>query len=76
MATDNWINPHTRIEQESRCIFCYEKWPCATRKLFISPFIKRMAVIKTFIQRNDRAQHGNCLEGFLEGFFKTKIDEE
>ena len=20
MATDNWINPHTRIEQESRCI--------------------------------------------------------
>ena len=20
MATDNWINPHTRIEQESKCI--------------------------------------------------------
>ena len=27
MATDNWINPHTRIEQESRCI-CSSCFAC------------------------------------------------
>ena len=38
-----------------------EKWPLATRKLFISPFMKGKAVIKTFIKGNGRAQRGNVL---------------
>ena len=45
--------------------FYKEKWPRATRKFFISPFMKGKAVIKTFIKGNGRVQRGNFLYGFL-----------
>ena len=41
-----------------------EKWPRATRKLFISPFMKGKAVIKTFIKGNGRAQRGIFYKAF------------
>ena len=47
--------------------FYKEKWPRATRKLFISPFMKGKAVIKTFIKGNGRAQRGNFYKAFYKG---------
>ena len=42
--------------------FYKEKWPRATRKLFISPLMKGKAVTKTFIKGN-----GNLLRLFRKG---------
>ena len=47
--------------------FYKEKWPRATRKLFISPFMKGKAVIKTSIEGNGCAQRGNFFKAFYKG---------
>ena len=51
--------------------FFKEKWPRATRKLFISPFMKGKAVIKTFIEGNGRIRlfmKGNAvIKTFIKG---------
>ena len=41
-----------------------EKWPRATRKLFISPSMKGKAIIKTCIKGNGRAQRGIFYKAF------------
>ena len=41
--------------------FYKEKWPRATRKLCINPFMKGKAVRNIFIKGNGRAQRGNVL---------------
>ena len=43
----------------------YKEWPRATRKLFISSFMKGKVVIKIFIKGNGRPQRGNFFEGFF-----------
>ena len=51
--------------------FYKEKWPRATRKLFISPVMKGKAVIKTFIEKNGRIRlfmKGNAvIKTFIKG---------
>ena len=47
--------------------FYKEKWPRATWKLLISPFMKGKAVITTFIKGNGREQRGNFFKAFYEG---------
>ena len=44
--------------------FYKEKWPRATRKLFISPSMKGKAIIKTCIKGNGRAQRGIFYKAF------------
>ena len=44
--------------------FYKEKWPRATRKLFISPSMKGKAIIKTCIKGNGRAQRGIVYKAF------------
>ena len=57
--------------------FYKEKWPRATWKLLISPFMKGKAVITTFIKGNGPEQRGNFLRLFMKGdaVIKTFIKE-
>ena len=54
--------------------FYKEKWPRATRKLFISPFLKENAVIKTFIKGNLFLMAARSAEMFYKAFYKGKCN--